>query len=81
METEDVSQYRPRSSKTGQPVILPELDIFVHLLILLRMLDEKRMEKVKILHNTHQNFTIILLVQYFLPRLKSALMLLLKKWQ
>jgi 26S proteasome regulatory subunit N3 len=47
MEIEDVSQYRPRSSKTGQPVILPELDIFVHLLILLRMLDEERMEKAQ----------------------------------
>lgn len=46
METEDVSQYRPRSSKTGQPLILPELDIFVHLLVLLRMLDEERMDKV-----------------------------------
>ena len=45
METEDVSQYRPRSSKTGQPLILPELDIFVHLLVLLRMLDEERMDK------------------------------------
>lgn len=48
METEDVSQYRPRSSKTGQPLILPELDIFVHLLILLRMLDEERMDKVRL---------------------------------
>ena len=47
METEEVSQYRPRSSKTGQPVILPELDIFVHLLILLRILDQERMDKVK----------------------------------
>ena len=47
MDGEEVSQYRPRSSKTGQPVILPELDIFVHLLILLRMLDQERMEKVK----------------------------------
>ncbi|CAI8036144.1 26S proteasome non-ATPase regulatory subunit 3 [Geodia barretti] len=47
MDGEEVSQYRPRSSKTGQPVILPELDIFVHLLILLRMLDQERMEKAK----------------------------------
>jgi hypothetical protein len=47
MDAEEVSQYRPRSSKTGQPVILPELDIFVHLLILLRMLDQERLEKVE----------------------------------
>ena len=31
----------------GQPIILPELDVFIHLLILLRLIDEKRMEKVK----------------------------------
>ena len=47
METEDVSQYRPRSSRSGQMVILPELDVFIHLLILLRMIDEERMEKVR----------------------------------
>lgn len=47
METEDVSQFRPRSSRSGQMVILPELDVFIHLLILLRMIDEERMEKVR----------------------------------
>jgi 26S proteasome regulatory subunit N3 len=47
MDTEDVSQYRPRSSKTGQPVVLPELDIFVHLLILLRILDDEQMDQAK----------------------------------
>lgn len=47
MDTEATSQYRPRSSKTGQPVIVPELDIFVHLLILLRAMDQNHMEKVK----------------------------------
>ena len=74
METEEVSQYRPRSSKTGQPVILPELDIFVHLLILLRMLDQERMEKVKkccIEQNSYGLNTAILIVF----RLKSVAML------
>ena len=47
MDTEATSQYRPRSSRTGQPVIVPELDIFVHLLILLRAMDQNHMEKVK----------------------------------
>ena len=42
-----MSQFRPRSSRSGQSVILPELDVFIHLLILLRMIDEDRMEKVR----------------------------------
>ena len=48
METDEaVLSYRPRSSKLVGGAILPELDIFVHLLVLLRLLDTNHLEKVE----------------------------------
>lgn len=47
METDEaVLSYRPRSSKLVGGAILPELDVFVHLLILLRLLDSNQLDKV-----------------------------------
>ena len=43
---EAVLSYRPRSSKLVGGAILPELDVFVHLLILLRLLDSSQLDKV-----------------------------------
>ena len=48
METEEaVLSYRPRSSKLVGGAILPELDVFVHLLVLLHLLDSKQLDKVR----------------------------------
>ena len=47
METDEaVVSYRPRSSKLVGGAILPELDVFAHLLVLMRLLDTKQLEKV-----------------------------------
>lgn len=43
---EDTPTYRPRSSKQSGGVILPELDVFLHLMVLLRLLDTNNIEKV-----------------------------------
>ena len=37
---------RPRSSKAQSASLLPELDVFLHLLVLLRLLDTQNLEKV-----------------------------------
>lgn len=47
METDEaVPSYRPRSSKLVGGAILPELDVFAHLLVLLRVLDKNQLDKV-----------------------------------
>ncbi len=47
MDTDEaVLSYRPRSSKLVGGAILPELDVFVHLLVLLRLLDNNQLDKV-----------------------------------
>lgn len=52
METDEaVLSYRPRSSKLVGGAILPELDLFVHLLILLRLMDSNQVEKVRASHD------------------------------
>lgn len=40
--------YRPRSSKLQSGSVLPELDVFVHLLILLRLIDSAQLDKAKV---------------------------------
>jgi len=47
METDETVVYRPRSSKLVGGAILPELDAFLHLLILLRLLDADSLERVR----------------------------------
>ena len=47
METDEAIVYRPRSSKLVGGAILPELDAFLHLLILLRLLDTSSLEQVR----------------------------------
>ena len=39
--------YRPRSSKLIGGAILPELDVYLHLLVLLRQLDSSKLDKVR----------------------------------
>lgn len=47
METDEaVLSYRPRSSKLVGGTILPELGVFAHLLVLMRLLDTKQLDKV-----------------------------------
>ena len=47
METEGgIPTHRPRSSKASGSSVLPEVDVFIHLLVLLRLLDSDCMEKV-----------------------------------
>lgn len=47
METEeDPPTYRPRSSKQSSGIILPELDILLHLMVLLRLIDSNNIQKV-----------------------------------
>ena len=46
METEAIVPFRPRTSKAAVTSILPEVDVFIHLLLLLRLLDSENMEKV-----------------------------------
>ncbi len=46
METDDSIVYRPRSSKLVGGAILPELDAFLHLLIVLRLLDCNNLDRV-----------------------------------
>lgn len=49
METEeDTGSYRPRSSKHSGGGILPELDVFLHLFVLLRLLDNNNLDKVRV---------------------------------
>ena len=48
METDDVVlAYRPRSSKLVGGAILPELDAFLHLLIVLHQLDNNNLHRVR----------------------------------
>lgn len=52
METDEaVLSYRPRSSKLMGGALLPELDVFAHLLVLLRLLDNNQLDKVSWLCN------------------------------
>ena len=46
METEVTAPFRPRSSKAAATSLLPEVDVFIHLLLLLRLLDSENLEKV-----------------------------------
>ena len=38
--------YRPRSSKLVSGSVLPELDIYLHLLVLLQQIDSSKLDKV-----------------------------------
>ena len=49
METDEaILSYRPRSSKLVGGAILPELEAFAHLLVLMQLLDSNQLEKVKV---------------------------------
>ena len=45
-EGEAPATYRPRSSKLVSGSILPELDIYLHLLVLLQQIDSSKLDKV-----------------------------------
>ena len=45
-EGEAPATYRPRSSKLVSGSILPELDIYLHLLVLLQQIDSRKLDKV-----------------------------------
>lgn len=52
METDEaVLSYRPRSSKLVGGAILPELDVFANLLVLMRLLDNNQLDKVRWSHD------------------------------
>jgi hypothetical protein len=46
-EGEAPATYRPRSSKLVSGAILPELDMYLHLLVLLQQIDSSKLDKVK----------------------------------
>ena len=49
METDGgVPSSRPRTSRASVSSVLPEVDVFIHLLVLLRLLDSDSMEKVHV---------------------------------
>jgi hypothetical protein len=55
METDEaVLSYRPRSSKLVGGAILPELDVFTHLLVLMRLLDNELLEDVSWSHDPRE---------------------------
>ena len=45
-EGEAPATYRPRSSKLVSGSILPELDVYLHLLVLLQQIDSSKLDKV-----------------------------------
>ena len=47
METENNIIFRPRTGKTSNGPLLPELDVYVHLLVVVHLLDTKRYEEVR----------------------------------
>ena len=52
METDGgVPSYRPRTSRASVSTVLPEVDVFIHLLVLLRLLDSDSMEKVHVVQD------------------------------
>ena len=58
METDGgVPSYRPRTSRASVSTVLPEVDVFIHLLVLLRLLDSDSMEKVRVVWD---NITYVL---------------------
>ena len=47
-EGEAPATYRPRSSKLVSGAILPELDVYLHLLVLLQQIDTSKLDKVEL---------------------------------
>lgn len=45
-EGETPATYRPRSSKLVSGSLLPELDVYLHLLVLLQQIDSNKLDKV-----------------------------------
>lgn len=50
MMTNGVSpQFRPRTGKLANSPVIPEIEVYLHLLVLIHLIDSKKYEKVKCL--------------------------------
>jgi len=39
-------QFRPRSAKLANTPVIPEIEVYLHLLVLIHLIDNKKYEKV-----------------------------------
>ena len=46
METDTLSMYRPRTGKAASTPILPEVEFYFHLLVVIHLIDTKAFEQV-----------------------------------
>jgi 26S proteasome regulatory subunit N3 len=47
METDVLTVYRPRTGKAAATPVLPEVEFYFHLLVVIHLIDTKAYEKVK----------------------------------
>ena len=59
--------YRPRSSKLVSGSILPELDIYLHLLVLLQQIDSSKLDKVIYTANGKLPLKLIFMISVLFP--------------